>query len=187
VEAKKPRRLHRIMFSKMFTLGIALPPIVIILGIVASEVVTYLAYFKILDWPLSPRPGGEGILEEAFLRQWSIGAILVAQGVLMEGRETVYHRTRVEEGFGPLLGQDQCNALSEVQGFMVLTVGLILELFIEATKLFHMRSDLALVIAGGVALVLDALAVGLLLYHAYLVIRLPMSTEELEPEPSAQE
>jgi hypothetical protein len=163
-------RLHRIMLGRAFTLGMLFTALVVLVPITVNEVRDWFVRFEREANTIE----GEDLLL-AFPGQAPIGVILVALGVVLEGRHTFLRKVlklyRLQELPGQEVFCDHC----ELFGFYLLILGLVIECFSELTKFIGLNNHLALLGFGGASLLLNAVAVLFLLQLSTRVARLRLT------------
>jgi hypothetical protein len=147
--------LDRWMLGRAFT---------ILLNLTTLAVVGPLTVRAALDWAAQIRNEPEAAegdpVHRLTERQASVGILLVALGVVLEGRHTFVRRVLKVHGLAHLPGQEEFTEHCELFGFYVLVVGLLIECCGELTKYLDLHQRPALLAFGGVSLVLNAVAIG---------------------------
>lgn len=151
--------LDRILLGRTFTIGMNL----FVLAIVAP-----ITFDQALDWFAQVRVAlglalRDDELGSAFAKQGAVGVVLVALGVILEGRHTFLLRVKKVHHIEHLPGQEEFCDLCELFGFYILVLGLLIECFGEIVKFFDTRHPLALLAVSGVSILLEAVAVLFLL------------------------
>ena len=162
--------LHRIMLGRTFTLVMLLTTLGVLVPITVNEVRDWLVRFE----RGAGKTEGEDLLL-AFPGQAPIGVILVALGVVLEGRHTFLRKVLKLYGLQELPGQEEFCDHCELFGFYLLILGLGIECFSELTKFIGLNNHFALLGFGGASLLLNAVAVLFLLQLSIRVARLRLT------------
>jgi hypothetical protein len=166
--------MHRIMLGRAFTLGMVLVNLGVIVPITVQAALDWLAYRS----HMTSAAQGEDLLL-AFPGQGPIGVILVALGVVLEGRHTFLRKIlklyRLEE----LPGQEPFCDVCELFGFYLLVVGLVIECFSELVKFIGVQNHLVLLVFGAASILLNTIAIVLLLQLCSLIARLSLAWDQV--------
>ena len=173
--------VHRIMLGRTFTIAMVLVNLVVIVPITVTELHDWF-----LHWGnLSKAAEGEDLLL-AFPGQGPIGVILVALGVVLEGRHTFLRKVLKLYGLDHLPGQETLCDLCELFGFYLLLVGLVVECLSEFVKFIGVNNHGVLLTFGAASLLLNTIAVLLLLQLSYLVARVQLVESSTAPQSGKQ-
>lgn len=162
--------VHRVMLGRAFTLAMILANLGIIVPITVKEVIDWLARCN----HVSSVVEGEDLLL-AFPGQAPVGVILVALGVVLEGRHTFLRKVLKLYRLDHLPGQEAFCDLCELFGFYLLILGLVIECFSELIKFIGANNHLVLLLFGAASVALNAVAIAFLLQLAGQVARLPLT------------
>jgi hypothetical protein len=161
--------VHRIMLGRAFTLMMVLVNIGVIVPITVQEFFDWLARWSEVRGLAS----GED-LTHVFPGQGPIGVILVALGVVLEGRHTFLRKMLKHYQLDELPGQEAFCDICELYGFYLLVAGLVIECCSELVKFVGVHNHAVLLTFGGVSLVLNSIAIVLLLQLSFGVARLQL-------------
>lgn len=152
--------LNRFLLGHAFTILMNLATLAIIVPVTFNEV-------KML------REGSE--LLHAFESQSVVGVLLVALGVVLEGRHTFVLRVMKLYKVDHLPGQDEFSDTCEIYGFYVLVLGLLIESFGEMVKLFGIQHHLALLGFSGLSIALNIISCVVILQLCVKVFRIRLT------------
>lgn len=161
--------VHRIMLGRAFTIAMVLGNLAIIVPITVKEVLDWVARCNHVTMPAE----GEEILL-AFPGQGPVGVILVALGVVLEGRHTFLRKVLKLYHLEHLPGQEAFCDACELFGFYLLVLGLVIESFSELIKFIGASNHLALLVFGAASVALNVLAIAFLLQLTVLVARMQL-------------
>ncbi|MBX7223215.1 MAG: hypothetical protein K1Y36_25090 [Blastocatellia bacterium] len=146
--------IDRVLLGRGFTLAMNAVTLVILAVITVRDVLVWVALTKDLANPTS-----RGLsLHDAFSQQTTVGVILVALGVVLEGRHTFVLRVKKVYQAEHLPGQEEFCDLCELYGFYLLVMGLAVECFDEFMKFFDLHHPFALFGFCGGSVVLNAIS-----------------------------
>src|SRR5262249_22822051 len=147
------------MLGRTFTIAMILITLAIVATITASELMEWHASSK-----RTPTTSGKGEeLLGVFSGQAPIGVVLVALGVILEGRHTFVRKVLKIYRLEHLPGQEEFSDTCELFGFYILVLGLLSECFGELVKFYGMYYYIALIIFGAMSIVLNLIAIIFLL------------------------
>jgi hypothetical protein len=162
--------LDRFLLGRTFTVAMNLGTLAL---------VALITFGEIWDWTALPSPpsartptveGGE--LHGTLMRQGAIGVVLVALGVVLEGRRTFLHRVMRVYHLEHLPGQEEFTDTCELFGFYILVLGLLVECFGEFVKFCDTHHWLAKHFFCGMSIALNLTAMVFLLRLSLRVFRL---------------
>lgn len=168
--------VHRIMLGRTFTMVMILVNLAVIVPITIQEGLDLLTRGD----HLASVPDGHDLLL-AFPGQAPIGVILVALGVVLEGRHTFVRKVLKLYHLDELPGQEAFCDECELFGFYLLVAGLVIECFSELTKFLGLKNQAVLLIFGAGSLVLNGIAVVLLLQLTWRVARIQLTDNPRSP------
>jgi hypothetical protein len=175
----KLTRVHRIMLGRTFTIAMILVNLCVVVPITIQEIHDIM----IQGGQAAHSFQGEELLH-AFPGQGPIGVILVALGVVLEGRHTFVRKVLKLYQIDELPGQEAFCDDCELFGFYLLVLGLGIECFSELIKFLSVRSQLALYTFGGTSILLNTIAILLLVQLAVRVAQIDLTEK---PRPAGSE
>lgn len=120
----KLSRLERFLLGRSFTIGMNLVALGLLLLIAANEIQGWLMLVR----------SGEGAGAAAHSKSGAAGVILVALGVILEGRHTFVNRVMKVHNLDAIPGQEEFSDICHVYGFYLLITGLFIECLGELVK-----------------------------------------------------
>ncbi len=162
--------MHRIMLGRAFTIIMILFNLAVVLPITVQEVFEWLSRWS----HVTKAAAGEDLLL-AFPGQGPVGVILVALGVVLEGRHTFLRKVLKLYQLDDLPGQEAFCDACELFGFYLLILGLVIECFSELTRFTGINNNAVLLAFGAASIVLNVVAIVLLLQLTYQVARIRLS------------
>lgn len=171
--------VHRIMLGRTFTIAMILVNLGVIVPITVQEIHDVFARHSQSAQSLH----GEELLH-AFPGQGPIGVILVALGVVLEGRHTFLRKVLKLYQLNELPGQEAFCDDCELFGFYLLMLGLVIECFSELVKFLGLSNAPALYIFGGTSVLFNTIAILLLIQ---LIVRIAQIELTEKPRPAGSE
>jgi hypothetical protein len=160
--------VHRIMLGRAFTIGM----IAVALGLVVP-----ITWVEVMDWVFPAQASATAGADPLGAQhgQASVAVVLVALGVILEGRSTFVHKVMKIYRLHHLPGQEEFNDTCELYGFYILVLGLLIECCGELDKFFGLQSRWALLVFGGLSVALNLAAMVFLLRLCVEVARLRLT------------
>lgn len=156
------------MLGRAFTIMMNLAVFAIVAGITFNELSSLLILYKNMISEGSKVP-------VEFLHQSAVGVILVALGVVLEGRHTFVLSVMKFYKKNHLPGQEEFSDACELFGFYILIMGLMVECFGELVKFVDIDHPVTMIIFCCVSIILNLFALGFLLRLSVKVSRFKLS------------